>query len=176
VAAAEQDFTPRSPFASRCHHALDHDAALDELRSPYGWPAPEDPDASCDDEVARREPIAERLGDQAEWLRDCARWLVQLDLGKYPPVTNLLSEADHPERCNVAVDAGCVRRVLLPIAADIDELVLARSPNPRVLEANAARIGVGYRSEARAKRRTDRVGHTGSYRPPSRDPGDLSNC
>lgn len=28
--------------------------------------------------------IARRLVDQVEWLRDCTRWLAQLELGKYP--------------------------------------------------------------------------------------------
>ena len=49
------------------------DAALGELRSLYGWPAPEDPDGSRD-ELAGRELIAQRLGDEVEWLRDCANW------------------------------------------------------------------------------------------------------
>jgi hypothetical protein len=53
-----------------------------------------------------------------EWLRDCAGWLAQLDRGEYPPVVNnLRPEADHPERCNIVVDLGRVRRVLLRIAA-----------------------------------------------------------
>ena len=73
------------------------DAALGELRSLYGWPAPEDPDGSRDDELAGRELIAQRLGDEVEWLRDCATWLVQLELGEYPPVINLRPEADHPD-------------------------------------------------------------------------------
>jgi hypothetical protein len=103
------------------------DAALGELRPLYGWPEPEDPDGSRDDELAGRELIAERLGDEVEWLRDGARWLAQLELGNHPPVTNLRPEADHPERCNIVVDVGRVRQVLLRIAADIDELARARS-------------------------------------------------
>ena len=103
------------------------DAALGELRSLYGWPAPEDPDGSRDEELAGRELIAERRGDEVDWLRDCARWLAQLELGEYPPVINLRPEADHPERCNIVVDIGRVRRVLLRIAADVDELARARS-------------------------------------------------
>ncbi len=103
------------------------DVALGELRSLYGWPAPEDPDGSRDDELAGRELIAERLGDEVEWLRDCARWLAQLDLGTSAPVTNLRPDADHPDRCNVVVDIGRVRAVLLRIASDIDELARART-------------------------------------------------
>ena len=72
------------------------DAALGELRSLYGWPAPEDPDGSHDGELAGRELIAQRLGDEVEWLRDCTIWLAQLELGEYPPVINLRPEADHP--------------------------------------------------------------------------------
>ena len=65
------------------------DAALGELRSLYGWPAPVDPDGSHDDELAGRELIAQRLGDEVEWLHDCTNWLAQLELGEYPPVINL---------------------------------------------------------------------------------------
>jgi hypothetical protein len=42
-------------------------------------------------------------------------------------VINLRPEADHPDRCNIVVDVGRVRRVLLRIAADIDELARVRS-------------------------------------------------
>jgi hypothetical protein len=171
VPAANQDLPPPSPLAGRRHHALlDHDAAVGELRSLYGWPESEDPHGSGDDDGAGPEPISERL-------RDCARRLVLLDLGEYPPVTNPRSEADHhPERCNVVVDVRCVRRVPLRIAADIDELVPARRPNPSAPEATAGRIAVGYRPGPPGKPRTDRVGQTGSYRSPSAVQGDLSNC
>jgi hypothetical protein len=47
------------------------DAALGELRSLYGWPVPEEPDGTRDEELAGRELIAERLRDEVEWLRDC---------------------------------------------------------------------------------------------------------
>ena len=63
------------------------DAALGELRSLYGWPAPEDPDGSRDEELAGRELIAERLVDEVRWLRDCASWLEQLELGEYQRVS-----------------------------------------------------------------------------------------
>jgi hypothetical protein len=42
------------------------DAALGELRALYGWPAREDPDGSRNDELAGRELIAQRLGDEVE--------------------------------------------------------------------------------------------------------------
>ena len=72
------------------------DAALGELRSLYGWPAPEDPEGSRDDELAGRELIAQRLGDEVEWLRDCATWLAQLEVGEYPPVINLRPQSRSP--------------------------------------------------------------------------------
>lgn len=51
--AAGLDLPPRSPLAGRSHRALlDHDAPVGELRSPYGWSAPEDPQGSCDYEGA----------------------------------------------------------------------------------------------------------------------------
>ena len=50
------------------------DAALGELRA-AGWPAPEDPDSGDDTELDGRDNIADRLPDEAEWLRQCADWL-----------------------------------------------------------------------------------------------------
>ena len=52
--------------------------ALGALRSLYGWPAPEDPDGGHDDELAGRELIAQRLGDEVEWLHECTNWLANL--------------------------------------------------------------------------------------------------
>ena len=51
----------------------------------------------------------------------------QLDLGQFPPVANLRPEQDHPERYHVAVDVGRVRRVLLRIAADVQEFARVRA-------------------------------------------------
>lgn len=59
-----------------------------------GWPAPEDPDAGGDPELDGRNLIAERLDDEAEWLRQAAGWLTQLDAGGYPPVVNLRPSDD----------------------------------------------------------------------------------
>lgn len=123
------------------------DAAVGELRSLYGWPAPEDPDGSRDQELSGRELISQRLADEVQWLRDCARWLAQLDLGAYPPVTNLRPEVDHPERYNVVVDVGRVRRVLLRVASDIDELARARS----VEELDQAAVDPDQRAERRRR-------------------------
>jgi len=123
------------------------DAALGELRSLYGWPAPEDPDGSRDEELAGRELIADRLVDEVRWLRDCAAWLEQLELGAYPPVVNLRPEADDPDRCNIVVDLGRVRRVLLRIASDIDELARART----VADLEHAQIDPDVRAERRRR-------------------------
>ena len=123
------------------------DTALGELRSLYGWPAPEDPDGSRDEELAGRELIADRLVDEVRWLRDCAAWLEQLELGAYPPVVNLRPEADDPDRCNIVVDLGRVRRVLLRIASDIDELARART----VADLQHAQIDPDVRAERRRR-------------------------
>src|SRR5450755_4315505 len=40
------------------------EAAVGELRSLYGWAAPEDPDEPGDEELAVREVIADRLQDE----------------------------------------------------------------------------------------------------------------
>ena len=111
------------------------DAAVGKLRSLYGWPAPQDPG------------IAERLLDEVEWLRDCASWLAQLELGEYPPVINLRAEPDHPDRCNIVVDVGRVRRALLRIAADIDELARVRS----VEDLEHAQVDGDMRAERRRR-------------------------
>lgn len=94
----------------------------------------------------RLELIAERLGDEVEWLRDCASWLAQLELGEYPLVINLRPDADHPDRCNI-VDVGRVRRVLVRIAADIDELARARS----VEDLERAQVDRDLRAERRRR-------------------------
>ena len=119
------------------------DAALGELRSRYGWPAPEDPEGSRDEELTGREMIADRLRDEVQWLRDCARWLEQLEVGEYPPVVNLRPDADHPDRCNIVVDLDRVRR-MLRIAADVDELARART----VEDLEHAQIDPDVRADA----------------------------
>ena len=60
---------------------------------------------------------------------------------------NLRPEADHPERCNIVVDLGRVRRVLLRIAADVDELARARS----VDELEHAQVDRDVRAERRRR-------------------------
>ena len=47
------------------------DAALGELRS-AGWPAPEDPDGDDEAELDGWDTIADRLTDEAGWLRQCS--------------------------------------------------------------------------------------------------------
>ena len=56
-------------------------------------------------------------------------------------------EADHPERCNIVIDISRVRRVLLRIAADIDELARDRS----VEELEHAQVDRGVRAERRRR-------------------------
>lgn len=123
------------------------DAALGELRCRYGWPAPEDPDATSDEELAGRHLIADRLRDEVQWLRDCAGWVEQLDRGERPPVVNLRPDGDHPDRYNVVVDLPRVRRVLLRIAGDIDELARART----VEDLKHAQIDPDVRAERRRR-------------------------
>lgn len=53
------------------------DAALGELRA-AGWPAPEDPDGDDDAELDGRELSADRLVDEAGWLRQWAGGLTRL--------------------------------------------------------------------------------------------------
>jgi hypothetical protein len=44
------------------------DAALGKLRA-AGWPTPNDPDSGEDTEVDGRDSIADRVSDEASWLR-----------------------------------------------------------------------------------------------------------
>ena len=60
---------------------------------------------------------------------------------------NLRPEADHPERCDIVVDVGRVRRVLLRIAADIDELARAGS----VDELEQAEVDRDVRADRRRR-------------------------
>ncbi|WP_226652219.1 hypothetical protein, partial [Streptomyces hydrogenans] len=72
-------------------HQLTKDAevdALGELRA-AGWPAPEDPEGSDDEELSGRASIAERLVDEVGWIRQCADWIDHLDHESYPPAANL---------------------------------------------------------------------------------------
>ncbi|PZS25777.1 MAG: hypothetical protein DLM61_19405 [Pseudonocardiales bacterium] len=136
--------------ASRVHQLLagvDLDrlgVVLGQLRE-VGWPAPEDPDAGGDPELDGRDLIAERLDDEAEWLRQAAGWLSQLEAGGYPPVVNLRPSDDWPETANVAVNLERVVAVLERIASDVQELARAR----RVADLRTA----GALSDRRAERR-----------------------
>jgi len=95
------------------------DAALGELRA-AGWPAPEDPGSDEDTELDGRDTIADRLSDEMGWLRRCADWLAQLDVGGYPPAVNLRPAGDWPDTAHIAVDLARVRAVLDRIAADAE--------------------------------------------------------
>jgi hypothetical protein len=101
------------------------DAQLGELRA-AGWPAPEDPDGDDDAELDGRDTIADRLVDEAGWLRQCSGWLTRLHADDYPPAVNLRPGGDHPGRALVVVDLPRVAAILDRIAADIDELARAR--------------------------------------------------
>ena len=122
------------------------DAALGELRA-AGWPAPEDPDGDDDAELDGRELIADRLVDEAGWLRQCFGWLTHLHTREFPPVINLRPEGDHPDRAHVVVDVPRVAAILDRIAADIDELARAR----RVQDLNTAAVLPGRRAERRRR-------------------------
>ncbi|MFB9576398.1 hypothetical protein [Streptomyces yanii] len=78
------------------------DAALGLLRA-AGWPAPEDPDGSDDEELSGRASIAERLQDEVAWVRQCAEWIDHLDSKPYPPAANLRPEGDFPDTCAVPI-------------------------------------------------------------------------
>ncbi len=136
--------------ASRVHQLLagvDLDrlgVALGQLRE-VGWPAPEDPDDGGDPELDGRDLIADRLDDEAEWLRQAAGWLTRLDAGGYPPVVNLRPSQDWPDTANVAVNLDRVIAVLERIASDVQELARAR----RVADLRTA----GALADRRAKRR-----------------------
>lgn len=114
-------------------HQLTKDAQADvleampaELRA-AGWPAPEDPDGSDDEELSGRADVTGRLVDEVGWIRQCAEWIDHLERKQYPPVVNLRPEADFPDRHPVVVDLPRVAAVLRRIAYDVDELARARS-------------------------------------------------
>ncbi|WP_322756038.1 hypothetical protein [Frankia sp. Cas3] len=58
------------------------DTGLGELRA-AGWPAPEDPAGSDDEELSGREQVADRLDDEVGWIRRCADWLDHLEREPY---------------------------------------------------------------------------------------------
>jgi AcrR family transcriptional regulator len=120
------------------------DAALGQLRA-AGWPAPEDPDGSDDEELSGRPSVAERLQDEVGWLRQCAEWLDHLDSKPYPPAANLRPDGDFPDTCAVPIRLPKVAAVLRRIAFDVDELTRAR----RVDDLQEAKVA----DDPRAKRR-----------------------
>ena len=141
------------------------DAALGELRA-AGWPAPEDPDSDEDTDLDGRDHLADRLSDEADWLRQCAGWLRQLEGGGYPPAVNLRPSADWPDRAVVAVDLARVQAVIDRIAADVDELARAR----RVQDLNTRRGAARCLADRAIPARRDRPA-VGLHRQPV--PGGL---
>jgi hypothetical protein len=111
------------------------DAALGELRA-AGRPAPEDPGGDDDAELDGRDTIADRLSDEAGWLRQCSGWLTRLHADDYPPAASPRPGGDHPERALVVTGLPKVAAILDRIAADVDELARAR----RVQDLNAAAV------------------------------------
>ena len=126
------------------------DAALSELRA-AGWPAPEDPDSDEDTDLDGRDHLAGRLSDEADWLRQCAGWLRQLDGGGYPPAVSLRPSVGWPDRAVVTVDLARVAAVIDRIATDVDELARAR----RVQDLDTAAVLPDPRAERRRPARPD---------------------
>ncbi|MFI6209139.1 hypothetical protein ACIBAI_22490 [Streptomyces sp. NPDC051041] len=122
------------------------EAVLAELRA-AGWPAPEDPGGSGDEELAGRADVAGRLVDEVGWICQCAQWIDHLERESHPPVVNLRPEADFPDRHPVVVDLPRVAVVLRRIAYDIDDLAHARS----IDDLDQARIRDGPRAERRRR-------------------------
>ncbi|MFE1271294.1 hypothetical protein [Streptomyces sp. NPDC058758] len=134
-------------------HQLTKDADLDaldvvlgELRA-AGWTAPEDPEGSDDEELSGRASVAERLVDEVGWIRQCADWIDHLDRESYMPVADLCSDADFPDRANVAVDSARLSAILRRIAFGVDELARARN----VDDLTGVRVGDGPRAERRRR-------------------------
>ena len=123
------------------------DAALGELRA-AGWPAPEDPDGDDDAELDGRDTVADRLVDEAGWLRQCSGWLTRLHADDYPPAVNLRPGGDHPERALVVTGLPRVAAILDRIAAGVDELARAR----RVQELDTAAVLPDPRAERHRRR------------------------
>ena len=123
------------------------DTTLGQLRS-AGWPAPEDPDNDEDAELDGRDQVADRIGDEVTWLRQCVAWLAQLDTSDgYPPVVNLRPTADWPDTANTMVTSARVQTVLERIATDLDELARAR----RVADLDTAAVLPDRRAERRRR-------------------------
>ncbi len=120
--------------------------ALGALRS-CGWPAPEDPDASDDEELAGRALVADRLDDEVGWLRQCAEWLDHLEHKTFPPAANLRPEGDHPDRYHVVVNLARVGDILRRIAFDVEELARAR----RIEDLSVAAVNNDPRAERRRR-------------------------
>ena len=74
--------------------------AVDTDSDPQNGATRENRGAISDQELAGRGLIADRLQDEVEWLRECARWLAQLDLGIF------VGTADAPEAAGRSTAAG----------------------------------------------------------------------
>jgi hypothetical protein len=121
------------------------EAALAELRQ-AGWPAPEDPSGSDDEELDGRDSVAARLVDEVRWILECAGWVEQLAAGGHRPVVNL-RPADDEDAYHVGVDLPRAATVLRRIAYDIDELARARE----VADLEHAAVAGDRRAERRRR-------------------------
>lgn len=132
---------------ARAEHDVDQLLAgqLGELRL-AGWPDPEDPDGSDDEELAGRDLVADRLVDEVVWLRRIAEWFRSLSAGS-PVVVNLRPEGDWPHDYRLGLDHDRVIGVLERVTADIEELARAR----RVQELRAAAVLDDPRAERRRR-------------------------
>ncbi|MCK9928170.1 hypothetical protein MXD62_13465 [Frankia sp. Mgl5] len=121
-------------------------AELGGLRA-AGWPAPEDPAGSDDEELSGREQVADRLDDEVGWIRRCADWLDHLDGESYPPAASIRPEGDWPDTCMVVVGLPRVAAILRRVAYDVEEFARAR----RVDDLQAAAVGDDPRAEHRRR-------------------------
>lgn len=98
----------------------------------HGWPAPEDPPA----EAPSGDTIADRLGDEAQAIRDVSDWLDKLVRTGMPELLELRPRSDHPLHYRVAASHECIVAILGRIASDIDELARARRAEDLPTEAD----------------------------------------
>lgn len=106
---------------------------LDVLRL-HGWPAPEDPPA----DAPSGDTIADRLGDEAQAIRDVTDWLDKLVRTGMPELLELRPRSDHPLHYRVAASHERIVAILGRIASDIEELARARRVEDLPTEADDA--------------------------------------
>ncbi len=116
------------------------DAALGELRSLYGWPAPEDPDGSREEELAGRELIAARLLGRERLIADAAEdWAGGQHTRRHADAARAAAHA----RRGLGAPGG-LRSTALMAAVNRDRPV-ERGDRVRVAAPCFACVGRGYR-------------------------------